>query len=282
MLTHLITAALLSMPLPQQTDTVVPVSPRARLDVHMMSGEVVVRTWDRDEMRVRASHRSRDRVEIRVGAAVARVRVHAYRGAPSAVDLEVTIPASMDVEIGGTFIDIDVRGVSGEVSAETVHGDVVVHGGTGVVRLHSTQGYVECVDAQGRIDVGTVNGSLRLRNVAGEIVGETVNGSVVVERADAESVELTSVSGGVTYEGTVRDAGRYFLNSHSGDITFSVPRGTNATLSVATFSGAFEADFPVTLTETSAGGKRFSFVLGSGSARVQLESFSGMVLVRRP
>ena len=66
-----------------------PFPPGARLDVHAMSGEVVVRTWDRAEMRVVASHGSRDRVEISTSATVARVRVKAYRGAPSAVDLEV-------------------------------------------------------------------------------------------------------------------------------------------------------------------------------------------------
>lgn len=282
MLTHLIAAALLTVPLPQETDTVVSVSRDARLDVHLRGGEVVVRTWDRNEMRVRASHSSRDRVEISTSVAVVRVRVSAYRGAPSAVDLEITIPAGMDVDLGGTFLDIDIQGVTGEVTAETVHGNVVLRGGRGVIRLQSTQGTVECEDAQGRIGVGTMNGSLRLRNVAGEITGETVNGSITVERADAESVELVTVNGQVTYEGTVHDGGRYLLSSHNGDITFAVPQSTNATMSVSTFAGEFETDFPVTLAETSAGGKRFSFVLGSGSARVELESFGGTILLRRP
>jgi len=221
-------------------------------------------------------------VEISTSATVARVRVKAYRGAPSAVDLEITVPAGMDVDLGGTFLDIDIQGVSGEVTAETVHGNVVLRGGRGIVRLHSTQGTVECEEAEGRIEVGTMNGSLRLRNVAGEITGETVNGSIIVERASARSAELVTVNGEVTYDGTVRDGGRYLLNSHNGDITFSVPPSTNATMSVSTFSGEFVADFAVTLSETSSGGRRFSFVLGNGSARVELESFGGTIHLRRP
>ena len=94
--------------------------------------------------------------------------------------------------------------------------------------------------------------------------------------------ELITVNGDVIYEGTVQDGGRYLLSSHNGNITFAVPQGSNATLSVATFAGEFEADFPVTLTEASSGGKRFSFVLGSGSARVELESFGGTIHLRRP
>lgn len=282
MLTHLLAAALLSLPLTQQTDTTVAVSPGARLDVHAMGGTVVVRTWDRNEMRVQAKLGSRDRVEVHTGPAVARVRVKAYRGAPSAVDLEITIPAAMDVDLGGTFLDIDIQGVRGEVTAETVHGNVVLHGGRGAIRLESTQGTVECEEAEGRIEIGTMNGSLRLRNVGGTITGETVNGSITVERANAQSAELVTVNGQVLYDGSVQEGGRYVLNSHNGDITFTVPPSANATMSVSTFSGEFVADFPVTISETSSGGKRFSFVLGNGRARVDLESFSGTIHLRRP
>jgi DUF4097 and DUF4098 domain-containing protein YvlB len=282
MLTHLIAAALLTVPLPQETDTVVSVAPGARLDVHALGGEVVVRTWDRSEMRVVARHGSRDRVEISTSAAVARVRVKAYRGVPSAVDLEITIPRGMDVDLGGTFLYIDIEGVTGEVTAETVHGDVVLRGGRGVIQLQSTQGSMDCVDAEGRISVGTLNGSLRLRNVAGEVTAETVNGSITAERVDASTVDFITVNGRITYEGTVQDGGRYGVSTHNGDISFAVPQSTNATMSVSSFSGEFVADFPVTLTETSAGGKRFSFVLGNGSARVELESFGGTIRLRRP
>ena len=282
MLTHLMAAALLAAPLPQETDTVVAVSRDARLDVHLRGGEVVVRTWDRNQMRVRASHSSRDRVEISSGVTVARVRLSTYRGAPSDIDLEITIPEGMDVELGGTFLDIRIEGVTGEVTAETVHGNVELRGGRGVIRLQSTQGTVECEDAEGRIDVGTMNGSLRLRNVTGEITAETVNGSIAVERANAPRAELITVNGSVTYGGTIQDGGRYRMSSHNGDIVFAVPQSSNATMSVSTFSGEFETDFPVTLTETTSGGKRFSFVLGNGSARVELESFGGTILLRRP
>jgi DUF4097 and DUF4098 domain-containing protein YvlB len=221
-------------------------------------------------------------VEISTSAAVARVRVKAYRGVPNAVDLEITIPADMDVDLGGTFLYIDIEGVTGEVTAETVHGDVMLRGGRGVIQLQSTQGTVECVDAEGRVSVGTLNGSLRLRNVTGEVTAETVNGSITAERVDASTVDFVTVNGRITYEGTVHDGGRYVVSTHNGDISFVVPQSTNATLSVSTFAGEFEADFPVTLTETSAGGKRFSFVMGSGSARVELESFGGTIRLRRP
>ena len=46
-------------------------------------------------------------------------------------------------------------------------------------------------------------------------------------------------------------------------MTLAVAESASATVSVSTFNGEFESDFPVTLEETRKG-KRFSFTLGGG------------------
>jgi hypothetical protein len=60
-----------------------------------------------------------------------------------------------------------------------------------------------------------------------------------------------------------------------------VAEKASAAVSVSTFNGEFESDFPVTLTETRKG-KRFNFTIGSGSAQVTLESFQGTISLVRP
>ena len=55
-----------------------------------------------------------------------------------------------------------------------------------------------------------------------------------------------------------------------------------ASVSLSTFNGDFDFDFPVTLTETRGGDKRFGFTLGTGSARIELSSFGGTIRLRRP
>jgi hypothetical protein len=55
----------------------------------------------------------------------------------------------------------------------------------------------------------------------------------------------------------------------------------SATVSVATFSGGFESDFPVTLREVLGGGRNFQFTLGDGAARIELESFAGQIRLRQ-
>jgi DUF4097 and DUF4098 domain-containing protein YvlB len=92
---------------------------------------------------------------------------------------------------------------------------------------------------------------------------------------------MNSVNGELEYDGTIKNSGRYAFSTHNGDITVTVPDGSNAAVSVATFSGDFASEFPVTLTETRKG-KRFSFTLGTGSAQMTLESFQGSIELVRP
>jgi hypothetical protein len=62
-------------------------------------------------------------------------------------------------------------------------------------------------------------------------------------------------------------------------VTAAIPSGTNATVSVANFSGDFETRFPILLR--GGAGYKFDFILGDGSAALVLESFSGDVLLLR-
>jgi DUF4097 and DUF4098 domain-containing protein YvlB len=159
MIAAILGGALLSLAAVQQTDTVFAVRPDARLAVSGMGGEVVVRTWDRNEMRVVADHSSRDRLDVRASGSVVRVGVKSRRGVPRSVEYNITMPATMSVEIDGTFMDADVRGVQGRIQIETVQGDIVVEGGERVT-AQSVQGDVDVRGARGTLRVGTTNGEL--------------------------------------------------------------------------------------------------------------------------
>src|SRR3989442_8916921 len=75
-----------------------------------------------------------------------------------------------------------------------------------------------------------------------------------------------------SYEGTIKESGRYRFATHDGDLDIAIPENASVAVSVSTFDGDFEACFPVTLTGKTK--HRFSFTIGSGSARLQLQSFN--------
>ena len=267
--------------LTQQTDTTVSIRPNARLELENFGGSITVRTWDRNQVRIQASHGRRDEIEISSTASVVKVEAEGRNGPAFDVEYTITVPAEMSVDLSGTHTEINVTGVRGEIEAETVDGNVVVSGGSGRVRLESVQGHIILSNARGRIDVSTVNRGIHLTDCNGDIVAETVNGPILLERVQSSSVDAETVNGMIVYDGTLRDGGDYVMATHNGGIWLVVPNGTNATVNVATFNGKLDPSFSVSLKESTSR-RRFSFVLGNGSAKIDLETFGGDVRLRRP
>src|SRR5258706_1861295 len=268
-------------PLQGEPDTTIAVPAGASLSVDNFGGSIVVHAWTQNRVKIHAEHGSRGGIEVSLVGSTLIIKASSRHGAPSVVDFEITVPQEMALTLSGTYTEITVDGVRGAISAETVDGSVDVRGGSGNITLHSIQGSVALADATGRIEVNSVNESVELSNVSGQIKAETVNGDVSLNGIKSASVEATTINGEVEYEGTISDGGTYSFTSHNGDITVSVPEGANVTLSVATANGDIDASFPLPFIGTREK-HRYTFKLGTGSARMEAESFQGDINLRRP
>jgi DUF4097 and DUF4098 domain-containing protein YvlB len=281
MLSSLFGAVAITLGMAQPMDTTIAVRNGTRLEIEHVEGEVVVSAWNRDEVRVAAS---RSDLEVRSSGSVVRVRPdhnHGQNMGHRSVDLRIEVPAWMPIRIAGTQTDARVRGTRADVTIETVRGEIIVRDGAGRVLLKSVQGDIRVENARSRVEIHAANGDIVVRDVTGDVRVENVNGDIDLAGIDARSVSAGTVNGDVSYTGTIREDGRYRLTSHNGDISIAIPEDVGATISVATFSGEFHSDFPVRLDRAVPGG-RFDFVIGSGRARIDLESFNGEIRLRRP
>src|SRR4029453_14058958 len=98
------------------------------------------------------------------------------------------------------------------------------------------------------------------------------------------SLDVSTVNGDITFNGSMKDGGSYRLTTHGGDLRVGLGGAPNATVFVRTFQGDFSSDFPIQLPEGQSareGSKRFNFTLGSGSARTELQTFTGDTIVAR-
>jgi hypothetical protein len=264
-----------------QLDTTVTAERSQRLQVNAYGGEVTIRAWSRNAVRVESNSSGRPRIEVLSSAASVSVRTQGRHGPPSEVELRISAPPWMALTLSGVNTNVRVEGIRAPISVETVEGEVEVSGGNGLISLRSVQGSVKLRGAKGRISVNSVNEDVEVTNSTGEIMAETVNGEITLETVDAATVDASTINGDITYAGPIRSGGRYSLSTHNGDILLTVPEGTGANVSVSTFNGEFESEFPVPLSTTGKG-KGFSFTLGSGSAQVTLESFQGTIQLIRP
>lgn len=263
-----------------QTDQTVAVSRGARLAVENFAGEIEVRAWDRDAVRVQARHSSRVKIDIRTTETGLTVR--GSGGGTGSIDYEINAPSWMPVRVDGQFNFVSIEGLQSEVAVETVRGDIVIKGGSGSISAKSIQGEVTIDGARGRINASSVNESIEITGASGDIVAETTNGSITMTKVDAKSVDGSTVNGDIVYDGSIADRAQYRFVTHNGDITVAVPPTSNATFSVRTYNGEFSPSLPVKGTGEPKRGKRATYVLGTGSAEVEMESFGGSIRLRGP
>jgi hypothetical protein len=262
------------------TDTTVAVPPGARLALHNFQGDIRVRVWDRRAVRVEAEHDADEVVRVVSRGPLLSVLSYSRGGPPGPVDYRITVPAGMPVSLHGVHASAQLEGLRGDVAVSTVSGEIAVRGGAGLVSLSSVMGPISVVGARGRLRVNSVDGEIRLIRVDGRILAETINGAIALARVVSDSVDVSTVNGSLCYDGTIEKGGRYRFASHNGDIAVGVPEGAGALVTVATQDGDVESDFPLRIREKM--GKHFQFRLGSGGAILQLESFGGLIRLRRP
>ena len=124
-----------------------------QLVLSSQAGEATIRAWDRDAVRVQASHGTRERVEVQTADNTVRVRARTAsgsRGPAGLVDYTVTVPRWMPVSLSGTYLAANIEGAGAEVNVETVGGDITVKGGSGAVTLRSIEGEIIVENASGQ------------------------------------------------------------------------------------------------------------------------------------
>lgn len=280
---------------PWRIDTTVTLARGGSVDLSLISGDITVTAGSGDQVRVRGMservpfifERSASSVRVRLETSDCDGRRRGRRNYDCDGDerLEVSVPSGTRV-IGNTVSgSVVVRGVNGEVEAQSVSGDVEVDGAQRRARLHSVSGDVSGRSLQGDVNAQSVSGDVDLQSVTGTVDAQSVSGDLTLRGVRSDRVEVETVSGEVTYDGTFSRDGRYDFKSHSGDVRLVMPADVAASLEVHTFSGEIDSDFQMTLDAGSDTGRRrdrnMSFKLNGGGARVTAETFSGTVNLER-
>jgi len=265
----------------QTLDTTVAVRAGARLELQNISGSVQVRATRRQDIRIHVEY-DRARIEIDASPSSVQIRTVPRRGMGDA-DYTIEVPVGMGLTVNAVSSDIDVRDVCGEAELQSVSGEVRLACAQGNVSVQSVSGDVTAGDVRGRLEVTSTSGDVTVHNARADVAAHSVSGDVLLDRVEGQDVSAETVSGEVGFSGPIRQGGRYRFQSHSGDVTIRPDGALNATISVSTFSGDLESDFPVTLTPGQGRfrPREFEFTVGSGNARLTLASFSGTIYLRR-
>jgi DUF4097 and DUF4098 domain-containing protein YvlB len=197
--------------------------------------------------------------------------------------LQVHVPFSASLEVEGVSADVSVIGIraSERLEVETVSGDANLQASTDRLDISSVSGDVEFSGAARRANADSVSGDLRLRDIDGELSVETVSGDANVAASRLTQIDGGSVSGDIELDVELVGNASVDIETMSGELTLSLPANLSATLNAESFSGSLHSDFPVEIIDEAGPGSEMRGKLGSGDARIELESFSGDINVRK-
>src|SRR5437870_1225645 len=100
MLAELIVAMMVLTPL----DQTVNVAKGTKLDVNNFAGDINIKVWDRDAVRVEVNHSDREAVDIKQGDQMLTVRSRSLRGGPPrSLDYVITVPKWMAINVNGLY-----------------------------------------------------------------------------------------------------------------------------------------------------------------------------------
>lgn len=263
------------------------VAPDVRVDIEILSGQIELRAIDASEVRVRAQggievDGSRRRVSLR---APSTSWLHWTRGMD--VELEVEVPRKSR---------ITARIVNGGIKAEGVEGELILHAANGTIEVKGApqEAYLETMNSAIKFEgdhsgvvAKTLNGEIDLSGVSGEVEAATVSGRIRVEGDEIERAELRTMTGEIELDSSLAKGARVSAKSYSGQVRLRLPESTSARFDVRSFSGGVDSEFVSRQSDDENGygpwnhgpGRRLSFVLGDGDARVSVESFSGGVRI---
>lgn len=287
----------------QQVERTAAADPRVIVSACTLSGSFTVRSWNRNEVRVRISNgvdleltrldqtKSEQATELRVtvkGRPAARASCLMFG------DMEIDVPRGASVKLQTTSGDITVTEVaranvsttSGsitlakmreETSASVIGGDLLVRESTGSFKLHSTGGSVDARDLAPLSATDTLSAS-------------TVSGEVTFTHVQHQRVSVNSVSGEATYSGVLLPNGSYNFQSLSGEVRLSIPARSSFRL-VANVgeSVKISSDFDLKYTENQnvippgnrSAPRRVSATFGAGEALIRVSMLSGSLRISK-
>lgn len=264
-------------------DTTFAFNKGAWVDLSLISGEIIVTGWTRPEARVIARLERDGYLDASLTSGRIRIETRSRSRRLGEGRYELMVPIGTRVQASAVSGDIRITGTGGEVQASTTSGKVEVLDASERIEIGTVSGDVHAERLNGRAHLHATNGDIEANDITGELTAETVNGEIKLRSVKSSRVHAGTVSGEVTYEGTIDPAGTYEFNSHSGDVRLDIPSATSATLDLQTFSGSITSRFPIALQpgESSQRGRRQQFTIGGGGARITIETFSGDITLER-
>lgn len=286
----------------EKFEKTVPLSKTGKLTLSNISGQIEILTSKDAQVKIEAlkvskagtldkakENAAKVTIEVTGGADLVAVetkypkRAGGFWGGDSinvSVDYKVWVPDQASVELSSISGDVKVAPVGGAAKVKCVSGNVDL-AGAAKADIDLVSGDLKMAEIAGDAFIKAVSGDLVVKGIKGSIEVEAVSGDIdLLDAAGAQTVNAKSVSGNITYTGTIKPGSRFEIKAHSGDVSLTVPADSAFDLEASTFSGDIESAFQIT-TSGKISPREVQGTVGKGGATVILKSFSGNIDLKK-
>lgn len=288
------------------------VSANERIELEVMRGEVEIKVGSGNQFKINGTlDEEAEGYEFKSSGGVTRFVVkmprRLFNNGYSEDDnkgskLVVEVPQSAVLNFEGVSTNVNASGVKGGADITTVNGTINASQLAGNVSLQTVNGNIASNDLQGHLKLSTVNGeikdqskaaSLEMESVNGELHSvstakevevSTVNGEVDLSLNGSERVEFSTVNGQIDIKLAGSKAPRISGSSVSGSLTLTMPDIESARISIEASAGG---DIDNKLTQDKVVDAKYGpmssldTTLGGGDGRIEIETVSGEVVLKR-
>lgn len=123
------------------------------------------------------------------------------------INLTVSIPKNMGLDINDGSGSIRVENIAGNVSVDDGSGSMAIENVEGSVRIDDGSGSIEVDDVRGDVEVDDGSGSISIRNIGGSVTVRDGSGSIYINGVEKDVYIPSEGSGGLrisNVKGTVR------------------------------------------------------------------------------
>ena len=265
-------------------------------------GELLVRSHDRDEVRIEAEATGWGAWSIRfdLSGDAERSRFVASVGGSFSwmfggprLRVRVWVPREFSVDARCSSGPIRIEEVHGEIRARTSDADIELVSGEGSARLRTSDGGVQVTELLGDVEIRTSEGPVEVSWVSGDVDVRTGGGSIELTHIDGRisattdegPITLEDVSGPVearTERGPIyasfRDAAAGFLETRRGSVEVFLPGETGAELEARSLRGGVDIA-PGLAWEGERGENHVLGRVNGGGAALRLYTGRGLVRV---
>ncbi len=232
------------------------VKPGEKLELDAYCGDIVINTWDKNELYVKVfgNNRAEDNIDFEFVKTSSGVRITAEREGSiffnwfSSINLrfEINMPKEFDVEVETSGGDISAKNLKGKMTYKTSGGDVALNSTSGQLLIKTSGGDIDLTNHIGESEAQTSGGNIKCMNTKGDLYVRTSGGSIQLKAVDGKINAHTS--GGdieLDYSGVNRGVE---LTTSGGDIDVFLPSDFKAEVELRTSGGSIETEFTTTKT----------------------------------